>query len=128
MKEEKLQIAISTYLKAQYPDVYFMSDSSGLRLPMGLAIKAKKQRSKHAQLDLVILEPRGLYHGLIIELKKDVKEVYKINGEFRKSEHIEAQNKSIEHLKSKRYLCCYCFGFDDTKLIIDLYLKLKSYD
>lgn len=125
MKEEKLQIAISTYLKVQYPNVYFMSDSSGLRLPMGLAVKAKKQRSKHAQLDLVILEPRGLFHGLIIELKKDAGEVYKKNGEFRKSEHIEAQNKSIEHLSNKRYLCCYGFGFDNVKEIIDLYLEQK---
>ncbi len=126
MKEEKLQIAISTYLKVQYPDVYFMSDSSGLRLPMGLAVKAKKQRSKHAQLDLVILEPRAPFHGLIIELKKDTKEVYKMNGDFRKSEHIDEQNKSIEQLKDKMYFCCYGFGFDNTKEIIDLYLNLKT--
>ncbi len=126
MKEEKLQIAISTYLKAQYPDVYFMSDSSGLRLPMGLAVKAKKQRSKHAQLDLVILEPRGLFHGLIIELKKDSKEVYKQNGGFRKSEHVDAQNKSITHLQSKKYACCYGFGFEDVKYIIDEYLNLNN--
>jgi hypothetical protein len=126
MKEEKLQIAISTYLKVQYPDVYFMSDSSGLRLPMGLAVKAKKQRSKHAQLDLVILEPRGSFHGLILELKKDNSEVYKKDGHFRKSEHVEAQNKSIEHLIDKRYFCCYGFGFEHTKEIIDLYLESKQ--
>ena len=125
MKEEKLQIAISTYLKVQYPDVYFMSDSSGLRLPMGLAVKAKKQRSKHAQLDLIILEPRGSYYGLIIELKKDEGEVFKKKGGFRKSEHVESQNKSIEHLKGKGYFCCYGFGFDNVKQIIHLYLNLK---
>ena len=126
MKEEKLQIAISTYLKVQYPDVYFMSDSSGLRLPMGLAVKAKKQRSKHAQLDLVILEPRDVFHGLIIELKRDSKEVYKQNGDFRKYEHVDAQNKNIRHLQSKRYASCYGFGFEDVKYIIDEYLNLKQ--
>ena len=126
MKEEKLQIAISTYLKVQYPDVYFMSDSSGLRLPMGLAVKAKKQRSKHAQLDLVILEPRGSYSGLIIELKRDVKEVYKQNGDYRKSEHVELQNVSINHLKDKGYCCGYGFGFEEAKDIIDKYLNLNN--
>ncbi len=122
-KEESIQIAISRYLKIQYPDIYFMSDSSGLRLPMGLAVKAKKQRSKHAQLDLVILEPKQEYNGLIIELKKDKGAVYKKNGEFRKSEHIDDQNASIKHLSDKNYLCCYGFGFEHTKKIIDKYLK-----
>ena len=126
MKEEKVQIAISKYLKLQYPNIYFMSDSSGLRLPMGLAVKAKKQRSKHAQLDLVILEPSGDFNGLIIELKRDIKEVYKKNGEFRKSEHIIEQNKSIKHLSDKGYFCCYGFGFEHSKEIIDNYLKLKK--
>jgi hypothetical protein len=122
-KEESLQIAICKYLQVQYPDVYFMSDSSGLRLPMGLAVKAKKQRSKHAQLDLVILEPRDLYCGLIIELKKDHTEVLKNNGEYKKSDRIEAQNKSILHLIRLGYQCGYGFGFEHTKDIIDNYLK-----
>ena len=123
MKEEKLQISISKYLKIQYPDVYFMSDSSGLRLPMGLAVKAKKQRSKHAQLDLVILEPNNNFKALIIELKKNESEVFKKDGYYRKSEHIEKQNESILHLQSKGYLCVYGFGFDNTKEIIDKYLN-----
>ena len=122
-KEESFQIAISKYLQVQYPDVYFMSDSSGIRLPMGLAVKAKKQRSKHAQLDLVILEPRKGFHGLIIELKKDEGEVFKNDGDFKKSERIESQNKSIDHLIKKGYLCRYGFGFDHTKMIIETYLN-----
>jgi len=53
--EENLQIAISSYLKYQYPDVIFTSESSGIRLTIGQATKAKKQRSKHKLPDMIIL-------------------------------------------------------------------------
>ena len=124
-KEESLQISISRYLKLQYPEIYFMSDSSGLKLPMGLAVKAKKQRSKHAQLDLVILQPSGHYNGLILELKKSRNQVYKKNGEFRKGEHIEDQNKSIFHLSNIGYKCGYIFSLDEAIKTIDDYLLHK---
>jgi len=124
-KEESLQISISKFLKLQYPNIYFMSDSSGLRLPMGLAVKAKRQRSKHAQLDLVILNPNNKHNGLILELKKDRSEVYKKNGEFRKGEHIEEQNKSIAHLNSVGYKAIYVFSIDEAMQVINDYMKNK---
>jgi hypothetical protein len=122
--EENLQIAISNYLKLQYANVYFTSESSGLRVSIGTAVKMKKQRSKHKQLDLIILEPRGYYHGLIIELKKDESEVYKKNGEVKTSEHVKEQFESINLLNEKGYFSTFGFGFEDCKEIIDYYMSL----
>lgn len=123
MKEEKIQMAVCKYLRMQYPNVYFTMDFSGLRLPIGLAVKAQKQRSKHRLLDLMIFEPRDHYNGLILELKDGVDKVLTKKGEFRNTEHVREQNKSIEHLKSKGYYCAYAFSFEDAKMHIDVYLN-----
>ena len=53
-------------------------------------------------------------------------QVYKQNGGFRKGEHIEKQNESINHLVDAGYCCGYAFGFDDAKKIIDNYLINKQ--
>src|SRR5690554_6488383 len=71
--EETLHFQICGYLKLQYPSVMFISESSGLRVSPGMATKLKKTRSSHVHADLYILEPRGGYHGLVLELKaKDI--------------------------------------------------------
>ena len=121
--EEKLQTAVSNYIKLQYPNVIFTSESSGLRVPMHLAIQMKKQRSNHKLPDLIILEPRGGYTGLIIELKKDTKSLLKKNGDYKKSEHIEKQLKTLKLLSSKGYLATFSCGFDATKKLIDEYMS-----
>lgn len=125
-KEENLQIAISAYLKLQYPNVYFTSESSGIRVPMGVAVKMKKQRSTHKQLDLIILEPKGVYHGLILELKKDANEILTKNGKYRVNDHIKEQLESIEVLRNKGYFASFGCGFKECKNLIDFYMKLND--
>jgi len=126
-KEESLQIAVSKYLRLQYPNVIFTAESSGIRLTMGQAVKAKKQRSNHKQLDLWILEPKGKYHGLIIELKKDGESPFRIdNGMLKSGEHLAEQYCTIQLLLYKGYAATFSVGFDQTKKIIDDYMKLDT--
>ena len=123
--EESLQIGVSKYLRLQYPNIIFTAESSGIRLTIGQAVKAKKQRSNHTQLDLWILEPRGKYHGLIIELKPDGKSPFLKDGyTLRRNEHIEDQAKTIRQLRDRGYFACFSVGFDQTKKIIDDYMRL----
>jgi len=122
-KEESLQIAVSTYIKFAYPSVIFTAESSGIRLTMGQAVKAKKQRSQRGLPDMMILEPRGRYHGLLIELK--IKSPFKIkDGELLAGEHLGEQYNAIQKLKYKGYWACFCTGFDESKEIIDAYMNL----
>ena len=69
--EENLSLAVCKYLKLAYPSVIFTAESSGIRVSIGIAVKMKNQRSCNGLPDLMILEPRGNYHGLMIELKKE---------------------------------------------------------
>jgi hypothetical protein len=121
-KEENLQIAISNYLKLQYPSTIFTFEASGLRLPIGLAKKAKAMRSDTGLPDLLIFEPKGKFHGLFIELK--AKTIYKKDGGYLKDDHIEDQAHLLHRLKVKGYMACFAIGFDDAKKIIDSYFNL----
>tara|TARA_R110000744_G_scaffold94453_2_gene182359 strand:+ start:1257 stop:1634 length:378 start_codon:yes stop_codon:yes gene_type:complete len=125
MTEKRLHLAVCKYLKFQYPDIYFLSDPSGLKMSIGMATQLKKTRSKHAQLDVVILEPNETSNGLILEIKKDRNQVYKKDGELRNNEHVKKQSKSIAHLKNKDYICEYIFNLDEAIEIITKYLKTE---
>lgn len=119
--EEQLHFAIADYLKIQYPKVFFISESSGLRVSQGLAAKLKRTRSNHVHLDLYILEPCGGKAGLVLELK--AKNIYKKTGELFKDSHLNDQQKTINALNKKGYKSLFVTSFDDAKRAIDHYLK-----
>jgi hypothetical protein len=125
-QEERLQSAIARYIRVQYPNVVFTSESSGIRVPMGLAVQMKAQRSKHKLPDLIILETNEKFSGLMIELKNDRQAIYKKDGTFRKSEHVEAQRDTLRLLKSQGYMAVFGCGFEETKNIIDYYMSLAK--
>lgn len=130
MKDEEFKIhcAVVEYLLAQCPDVEFRSDMGGVRLPMGLAIKAKKANGgRRAWPDLFIAEPlAGYYHGLFIEIKKDRLEVYGKRGKMRTSAHISEQNKKLKSLREKGYAAEFGMGLEHCVKMIDSYLKLRK--
>lgn len=124
--EKELTRQICQYIRTQYPSVYFFTDPSGM-YQKSWAAKAmlKNNRSKHAQLDIIILEPNNLYFGAVIELKRNREKIYKKDGEF-VSDHIKEQADSIFHLLKKRYYAEFAIGFDQAKRIIDNYLTPKK--
>jgi hypothetical protein len=123
--EYELQKQISWYLHVQYHDVLFLSDTiANLKLTKMQAIRNKKiQKEGFKTPDLLILEPRNGYSGLFIELKIDTP--FKKDGTIKAStnNHLKGQFESIELLKKKGYKACFAVGFDETKEIIDDYLK-----
>jgi hypothetical protein len=123
-QEESVHVAIAAYLRLQYPNVLFTSESSGIRVPMHLAVMMKKQRSTHKQPDMIILQPKGIYHGLILEIKKDRSEVFLKDGSMSKSKHIQEQNETLEILRKIGYCAEFACGFDHAKAIIDNYMSL----
>lgn len=121
--EYQLQKQICEYLRVQYPDVLFLSDtvaSVRLTIPQQMRNKAI-QKNGFACPDLIILEPRKGFNGLFIELK--VKSPFKKNGELLKSDHLHRQQKTIDDLNEKGYSSMFSCGFEMTKTIIDNYLK-----
>ena len=81
MTEYQLYKQIRDYLTLQYPDVIAHFDSgSGMKLTMGQAVRQKRINPKRGYPDLFIAEPRGCYHGLYLEIKKDGEKVFKKDG------------------------------------------------
>lgn len=122
-KETRLQTQVSNYIKLQYPNVMFTSESSGLRVPIGLAVQMKKQRSNHKLPDMIILEPRKDFYGLMLELKNSEADYLKKDGTLRGDKHVQEQQKSLTELSKKGYLATFVGGFDEAKRVIDFYLS-----
>jgi hypothetical protein len=124
--EESLHFAVCDYIRAQYPKVIFISESSGVRCSPGMAKKLKRTRSNHTHLDIYILEPKDGYHGLIIELK--AVDIYQKKSPelFLKNEHVNDQKKTIDKLNKKGYKATFAVKFDAARKIIDNYLNGKN--
>jgi hypothetical protein len=76
--------------------------------------------------DLIIFESMGRYCGLFIELKATDDDLFKKRSKDLKNDHVTGQYKSIHDLRAKGYFACFCSGFDETKNVIDTYMKLSK--
>lgn len=121
-----LQKQVCNYLRLAYKDVLFMSDTiASVKLTAPQSVRnASVQKNGFKAPDLIIFAPRGGFHGLFIELK--VKTPYKKDGSLLKSDHLEAQDKTIKELRSLGYYADFSWGFDKTKEIIDWYLSMPE--
>ena len=119
--EENLQIAVSRYIRYQYPDVIFTCECSGIFLPIGQSVQLKKQRSESKLPDMLILEPRGNYAGLMLELKKDGHRL--VGGGLPKDAHTIKQLALLKRLSAKGYKAVMVVGFDEARAVIDDYLR-----
>lgn len=125
MREQDIHRHVCDYLKLQYPAVLFQTDfASGMKLPMGLAVRRKAMASGRAWPDLFIAETRSGKAGLFIELKKPGgKGVLKDGSLSTTVEHIVEQRQVLEALRARGYVAEFAVGFDQARQIIDDYLK-----
>lgn len=131
MSEKAVQKQVCDYLKQQYRNVIFFSDLSGLYIPeetttiknfkWRILSQIKGLKSQKGIPDLIILEPRGDYHALTIELKDEGK-LYKKNGDMFKNEHLQEQIELTSFLIERGYCSLIAEGFEHAKKIIDLYM------
>jgi len=127
MTEKQIHKLVCQYLDLQYPKVIYTSDSSGVRVSIGMAKALKSIRCKGYKIpDLIIMHPNKLYHGLIIEIKKDLSQIMTKSGTFKKDKHLQEQLKSLEQLKKLGYGAIFGCGFDHIKSVIDDYFKPKN--
>ena len=110
--EQKLQTAIVKYIRLAYPNTLFTATMGGVKLNSWSQRNALKATGYlKGVADLLIFESKESYKGLFIEVKTDKGKMTKEQKQF--------QIKSI----ARGYLCICCKGFDETKNIIDDYLK-----
>lgn len=114
--------AVCKYLKLK--QCMFISDfAAGIKMSQGMAMRQKSQKSDHDWPDILVFEPRGIYHGLCIELKRDRDSLYNKDGTMKKSEHLTAQLTCLNLLNQKGYYACFACGLDEAMKLIDEYLS-----
>jgi hypothetical protein len=123
--EEQIQLQVCAYIRAKYPNAVFTSDASGLKMPIGQAVKWSKMKSARGIPDLILLEPRGPFCGLCIELKRSREELYKKNGLYRNEKHIQEQAAMLSRLSLKGYRSVFACGYGPAVSEIDMYMKQK---
>lgn len=125
MLEKNLHSSVCKWLKLQYPGILFRTDyAAGMRLSIGMAMRQKTLQSHKGYPDLFIIEPRGSYAGLFIELKTETTKIFKKNGELISNPHIEEQHKMLEMLKDRGFVAEFGIGFDDIIAKIKTYLEI----
>jgi len=122
-KEYELCKAIASYMRVQYPNVLYHFDLAGLNLSRAQAGMMKGIQGVRAFPDLQIFEAKGVYHGLLLEVKHAGVKVFKEDGSMYADKHREEQAATHTKLNLKGYLSRFAVGFDDAKEKIDNYLK-----
>lgn len=116
MKHEAIeQKAVVQYLKLR--GVLFTATLGGLRLSIGQATQLKSSGYGRGVPDILIFEPRGEYHGLMIELKRT-----RVKGQNRGKISPE-QRWWKEELNKRGYCAVICEGASEAINFIDTYLK-----
>jgi len=120
--EYEMACALRDWMTYVFPGIIMHFDLSGVRLPIGLAVKVKRLNPDRAFPDATIYEPRGGYNGMCLELKRSHEELFTKKGSIRNSQHIREQQQTLNDLASKGYKACFAAGFDDAKKKISEYL------
>lgn len=123
-REDLLQESVCAYIRAEYPTVIFTCEPSGLRVAPKQRGMLSRMRSGTKLPDLWILEPRGRYHGLILELKTIKGTPYRKDGTLRRGEHIQGQAAVLQLLLEKGYMANFAVGEQDALTQIKNYMDL----
>jgi len=124
--EYSITCALRSFLSYQYPSVIMRCGLEGVRLPIGLAVKVKRLNPHRGFPDIMIFEPRGKYHGLMIELKRNQEALFTKSGNYRKSQHIQEQHQMLIALEARGYKACFATSFIQAKSLISEYLEEKN--
>ena len=93
-------------------------------MSIGNARKMLALKSKFKIPDLLIFEPKGKYHGLILEIKREDAKVYKKDGTLYSNEHIRLQEITLALLRKKGYKAEFAIGYDNAINILTKYMAL----
>ena len=122
--EYKIHVALVEYVTRRYPGVLIRSDLAGLKLPIGLAVKAKRLNGgRRAWPDFFMAKSTDQYSGLFIEIKKDADEIYTKTGRLRETKHIQEQKSVLDALMDNGYYAVFGDGLDECMDIVDDYLN-----
>ena len=122
-REYQIQLQLCKYLRLKYPKVLFNSDMAGVNISKTARKKLKPLRKQRGFPDLFIIEPRGSYVGLFLEIKAEGNSPFTQVGSLRSNKHIEEQAEYLKLLNERGYRALFCTGLDECIRVIDNYFK-----
>jgi len=112
--EQKMQCSIANYLRLKYPGLLWTISPAGLIINKSLGIMAVRMGYRSGTSDLLIFEPRGIFHGLFVELK--------VPGNLTSDD----QDEFLTAANLRRYATAVCFTYTDTITTIAKYLEIRD--
>jgi len=126
LTEDQEQTILCKWMKLTYPNLLFTVDLGGVRLqPHQRRIMATRAKPGHP--DLMIQEWfLDKYCGLAIEFKKTNADIFKKDGNLKKSEHTARQLEYLIALKNRYWLAGFVCGVENAKAVIKAYLEAND--
>lgn len=113
-EESREQMLVVAYVQNKYPDALFTSALGGSHTAsIQERVRRKRLGYRKAWPDLTFLEPRGIFHGLVIELKKT-------GGRCDDPDQIDF----LIEADKRGYKAVCCIGYQVAIKVIDAYFKL----
>ncbi len=110
--EYEAQKKLTDYIDTNHPDVLWCASAGGARTSISEAKRIKASGYKRGFPDVFIYEPRGVHHGLSIEMKKEKGGVVS-----------KYQKQWKEDLSERGFKSTIAKGYDNAVQILEDYLK-----
>lgn len=108
--EFRIQADWVSQTQLRYPDLLFTIAPAGFIMSAGQAMKMVRLGYRKGTPDVLVLEPRGLYHGLLIEFKAP-------GGTISDSQRVFAREAEL-----RGYKTAFCFSTAQGIEVLEEYL------
>lgn len=127
MKEPEKDVVkkLAQYMQLAYGRVIYRFDlAADQKLSIGQATRNKRLHPVRGYPDLVIMEARGGYHGMALEIKAAHASPWLKDGyTLRKNEHLQEQQDFLDRFSKAGYYATFGVGFEHCIEVIDGYLQ-----
>lgn len=125
--EALLHKRLCVWMKQAYPGIVFRSGLEGFHLGDNDAKFASIINSHEGFPDLMVFEPKYIYCGLALELKKDGAPLYKKDGKtLRSSAHLANQQATLALLAARGWRTGFVQGLAQAQERIVEYMALSK--
>jgi len=123
--EAELQRDVCDYIRLKWPDAVFNSDGAGNYVSSATAAMNTALRSSSGYPDLFVAVPRGGFHGLFMELKREGTKLHKVDGSW-VNDHVAQQAEVLQRLDDAGYDAWFAIGWDMAIEIVEEYFALTD--
>jgi len=111
--EYDIQKSVILHIRIAYPTALLaVSPAAGFKVSRGVAMKMIAMGYQKGTPDIIILEPNGAYHGLMVELKTPT------------GSTSPEQKRYLARAADRGYLTAVCHSSADAIKLIDAYMEL----